>query len=56
MYQVSLRGYFETENPEKLIEAINNIVKEQKVDLIGQFLTYQLAPYVDYQKADDTNT
>jgi hypothetical protein len=55
VYQISLNGFFETENPDALIEAIQNVVKEQNAELIGQFLTYGLSPYVDYQKADVTD-
>ena len=56
MYQISLNGYFETENPEDLISAIQNIVKEKNAELIGQFMIYGLSPYVDYQKADVTDS
>lgn len=55
LYQISLRGYFETENPDELIEAIKKVAEEKDADLIGQFQTYMLAPYVDYQKADVTD-
>lgn len=52
MYQISLKGYFETEKPDELIEMINKAVQDSNSERIGQFATYQLAPYIDYQKAD----
>lgn len=55
MYQISLRGYFETEKPDELIEAIKKVAAENDADIIGQFQSYRLAPYVDYQKADVTD-
>ena len=55
MYRINLNGYLETENPEELINAISDLVKEKNSDLIGQFMIYGLSPYVDYQKADVTD-
>ena len=52
MYQISLKGYFETENPDKFLEDLQKVIKDDEIDLIGQFQVYKLAPYVDYQKAD----
>lgn len=52
MYQIVLKGYFESEDPDKLVDEIKRITDETKSDLIGDFVVYQLAPYVDYQKAD----
>ena len=56
MYQISLRGYFETKNPDELLEAIKKVAAENDADIIGTFQTYKLAPYVDYQKADVTDS
>ena len=56
MYQISLKGYIETENPDELLELINKTIDSNNAELFGQFVTYQLAPYVDYQKADVTNS
>ncbi len=56
VYQVSLKGYIETENPDELFELINKAIDSNKGELFGQFTAYQLAPYVDYQKADVTDS
>lgn len=55
MYQITLRGYFETEKPDELLEAIKTVANENDADIIGQFQSYKLADYVDYQKADVTD-
>lgn len=55
MYQISLKGYFELENPDKFLEDLQKVITENEADLIGQFHVYKLAPYVDYQKADVTD-
>lgn len=55
MYQITLRGYFETEKPDELLEAIKTVASENDADIIGQFQSYKLADYVDYQKADVTD-
>jgi len=52
MYQVILKGYFETIDPDKLIEEIQTTVKNQNSEIVGNFNVYQLAPYVDFQKDD----
>ena len=54
-YQVTLRGYFETDNPDELVSKIEQVAKDCKAERIGQFQVYGLAPYVDYQEADVTN-
>lgn len=53
MFQIILKGYLETENPDNLINKLNELLKEEKSELVGQFQVYQLAPYVDYQKCED---
>ena len=55
MYQITLRCYFETEKPDELLEAIKTVASENDADIIGQFQSYKLADYVDYQKADVTD-
>ena len=55
MYQITIRGYFETEKPDELLEAIKTVANENDADIIGQFQSYKLADYVDYQKADVTD-
>lgn len=55
MYQIAFKGYFESENPDTLVEALKKTATENKSDVIGEFVVYQLAPYVDYQKADVTD-
>lgn len=56
MYQISLKGYLETEKPEELLEAFKKVSEELGAELFGQFVTYMLPPYVDYQKADVTDS
>ena len=53
MFQVILKGYIETINPDDLIEKLNVTLKDLNCELIGQFQIYQLAPYVEYQKCED---
>ena len=55
MYQITLKGYFETENPDEFVASVKEIAEKQNVDLVGVFQIFQLAPYVDYQKADVTD-
>lgn len=55
MYQINLKGYIESENPDELTDSITKLIEEKNSELIGQFVVYQLAPYVDYQKADVTD-
>jgi len=55
VYQINLKGYIESENPDELTDSITKLIEEKNSELIGQFVVYQLAPYVDYQKADVTD-
>ena len=56
VYQISLKGYIETEKPKELLEAFKKAAEENGAELYGNFVTYMLAPYVDYQKADVTDS
>ena len=52
MYQISLRGCFETQDPEQLLTKINEALKETKSSVIGQFSVVMLPPYIDYQTVE----
>lgn len=52
MYQIVYKGYFETENPDKFLQDLNEIVSKNNVTAAGKFETYMLAPYVDYIECD----
>ena len=53
MYQIFLKGCIETENPEEIVNAIQELVKSKSSDVVGRFEVYGLPPYVDYQKCND---
>lgn len=55
MYQINLKGFIEVEDSNKLLDRIEKAIKDSNAELIGQFVIYKLAPYVDYQKADVTD-
>ena len=55
MYQIVLKGSIETNDPDNLLEKITDVLKTNNADLVGTFAVFQLAPYVDYQKIDDSD-
>ena len=56
MYNIVIKGYFEVEDCDKFVESIQRVASECNAELIGNIATYQLAPYVDYQRCDDSET
>ena len=56
MYSVILKGNYEVENAEEFLKDIDEIAKKHEAYLAGKFMVYQLAPYVDYQVCDDSDT
>ena len=55
MFQINLEGFIESENPDKLVQKIESVIKESNSDLIGRFNIFLLPPYVDYQNAEVTD-
>ena len=55
MYNITIKGYFETEKAEEFVKKLEEIIKETDSNFIGKPVVYELAPYVDYQKQDDRN-
>lgn len=53
MYNITIRGYFETEKAEDFIEKLNGIIEETDSIFVGKPVIYELAPYIDYQKQED---
>lgn len=53
VFQIRLNGCIELEEPEKLLEEINQLIEKYNGSTLGQFAVYQLPPYVDYQKCDE---
>lgn len=53
MYNITIKGYFETEKAEEFVKKLEEIVKETDSNFIGKPVVYELAPYVDYQKQED---
>lgn len=52
MWAIILNGKIETENPDLLLEKIQQAIKDSDSEFNGRIERYQLAQYVDYQKVE----
>ena len=56
MYSIVLKGCFEVEDVDNFLKEIEEIANKYNATLSGKFVTYKLAPYIDYQEIDASNT
>lgn len=55
MYNITFKGYFETEKADEFMNSIREIMKKTDTHLVGQPSIYELPQYIDYQKCEDGN-
>lgn len=52
MFTITFRGHFETENQDKFIEKLQEILKETDTTYFGQVDSFKEPEYVDFQKVE----
>lgn len=55
MYTIIFKGRFETDKQEEFVNKLQTLLKETDTEFLGQVQSFEMPPYVDYQKIESNN-
>lgn len=53
MYILRFNGRFELNDPDKFLQSLQELIKQQGVEYFGKIQTENLGEYVDFQKIEE---